>query len=453
MFLHIGWLHLLWNAYASFGVCTRVEQTLGAARFLVVYLLAGIAGGAASTVLPYAVSAGASGAMFGMVGATLALRRAALPSFAAAWADPPTRAIVANIAIWTVIGVTAMPMNNRAHLGGLVAGALATWIFTAQRRTSLWIVYGTAFSGLLVLATRPWSAPVAPPSEPPIEDALLARCERGETAACHAITLTLPPSPGDMTSAFDPMCQLGDADACAALGWMLAHGRPGILTDEPRGAELLGTACQAGSAWGCAMAKGIPPREALQGLAPRPAAVPPDGGAAARCEATRGRDMETVAPFLERVVATLVAGSSARTRIGTFELTSFRAYEGRNPRTGAVVPVPARRVPGFTPSEELATRLRSSHTPAETDGEAPILPAIDVACTDADVDAVARMLADCGALEVTALGTLRAFERTDGTRSIMLRTSPDAVDAMNARGPAPPSGAPAPARPGLAPAR
>jgi membrane associated rhomboid family serine protease len=156
MFLHIGWGHFLWNSYASFGWCAPVERALGHSRFLAVYLLAGLTGGAASTVLEYPVSAGASGAMFGIVGATLALRRRQLPSFAAAFADPPTRATLLSIGIWTAIGMTALPMNNRAHLGGLVGGALATWVFTARRQAPLWIAYGLAFAALLVMATRPW---------------------------------------------------------------------------------------------------------------------------------------------------------------------------------------------------------------------------------------------------------------------------------------------------------
>src|SRR5262245_28347295 len=42
MFLHIGWPHLLWNAYASIGWCVDVERALGKRRFLAVYLASGI---------------------------------------------------------------------------------------------------------------------------------------------------------------------------------------------------------------------------------------------------------------------------------------------------------------------------------------------------------------------------------------------------------------------------
>ena len=56
---------------------------------------------------------------------------------------------------------------------------------------------------------------------------------------------------------------MGVVDACAAWGWTLAHGRPGVERDEPRGTALLNDACAKGSAWGCAMAKGASPIDAL----------------------------------------------------------------------------------------------------------------------------------------------------------------------------------------------
>jgi membrane associated rhomboid family serine protease len=282
MFLHIGWAHFLWNSYASFGWCVSVERELGHARFLVVYLLSGLAGGAASTVTDYAVSAGASGAMFGIVGATLALRRRQLPSFAAAWTDPPTRATLVNIGIWTVIGLTAMPMNNRAHAGGLVAGALATWSFVGPvpLRPRLWAAYTVLFASLLVAATRPWlhgtqAALPAGPDEAAMDAALAAHqaaCEKatesesGYLAPCYAAEIVMPDYVGDTTRDLEPACDGGDQDACAAWGWSIAHGRPGVARDERRGAALLQDACTKGSAWACALARGasplapIPPR-------------------------------------------------------------------------------------------------------------------------------------------------------------------------------------------------
>jgi len=380
-------------------------------------------------VLEYPVSAGASGAMFGIVGATLTLRRRALPSFAAAWADPPTRAMLANIAIWIVVGVTAMPMNNRAHVGGLIAGAFATWIFTAERRAPLWIAYGVAFSALLVVATRPWARHAAPPPDAMVDDALVDQCKKGVLAACHAFAITMPDYVGDTTRELDSMCDLGDQDACAAWGWTLAHGRPGVVRDEHRGTELLGLACRRGSAWGCAMAKGASPVEALDAGQGAPA----DAGRPARCEPSLAMFAEVTPPFFQRVMAGLVAGSSVHTRVGSFELVVFPGYERRNPRTGAVVPVAAKRLPRFVASEELAMRTLGRHALPPPETNDAILPSVEVTCSDAELDAVARALGDCEDVEVPGLGTLSAHGLADEGTSVVLDPSPVALAALNAR--------------------
>jgi membrane associated rhomboid family serine protease len=268
MFLHIGWVHLLWNSYASFGWCMQVERVLGSPRFLVVYLVSGLAGGVASTVLPYAVSAGASGAMFGIIGATLALRRRQLPSFAAAWSDPPTRATLLNIGLWTVIGLTALPMNNRAHFGGLVGGAVTTWVMTAdpRRRGVFGVAWGAAFAVALLFATRPWLRGRLPTAnaDDPVTNRLMDLCRREVLAACFAVELNMPDDVGDTTRDLEPICNdMGQVDACAAWGWSVAHGRPGVPKDAARGKALLDDACAKGSAWGCELAKGRSPIEAL----------------------------------------------------------------------------------------------------------------------------------------------------------------------------------------------
>jgi rhomboid protease GluP len=269
MFLHVGWVHFLWNTYASFGVCMPVERELGQRRFLAVYLLSGIAGGAASTLSAYPVSAGASGAMFGIVGATLAIQARRHPSIRAALADPTARATLSSIALWTLIGMTALPMNNRAHFGGLVAGAIATWIFV-RRQTWLWALYGVAYALLLFVATKPWLRGLQTP-QIPVDEAkgaqLVDACERGNRAACHAFTITLPANVGDTTRELEPMCtSFGDQDACAAWGWTLVHGRAGVSPDPARGAAILRDACSKGSTWGCALADGGAPVTSLPPL-------------------------------------------------------------------------------------------------------------------------------------------------------------------------------------------
>ena len=159
-FLHIGWIHLLWNTYASVGWCVAVERVLGSRRFLFVYLVSGIGGACASVLFHEAVSAGASGAMFGIVAMTLILRRRMLPDWDAFFQDRGVRTTLINIGLWTVLGLTAFAMDNYAHGGGFVVGAAAAWILTDRRvGRGTWFAFAAAFALLFVAALRPWWHP------------------------------------------------------------------------------------------------------------------------------------------------------------------------------------------------------------------------------------------------------------------------------------------------------
>jgi hypothetical protein len=110
------------------------------------------------------VSAGASGAMFGMVGATLAIRGRQLGSFREFTRDRGVRATFGNIALWTAIGIFAMPMNHYAHFGGLLFGALGTWVAIARPpRLPKWIAFAVLFGGLVVAGA---AAPTTPRMAP-----------------------------------------------------------------------------------------------------------------------------------------------------------------------------------------------------------------------------------------------------------------------------------------------
>src|SRR5262245_23683236 len=68
MFLHIGPMHLFWNGWFGFKICAVAEKKIGSWKFLALYLGSGIVGAAASVIGQDKVSAGASGALFGIVG-------------------------------------------------------------------------------------------------------------------------------------------------------------------------------------------------------------------------------------------------------------------------------------------------------------------------------------------------------------------------------------------------
>lgn len=123
MFLHIGIAHLAFNAYALFIFGLEMERLYNPSRFLIVYILSGLFGSLTSfaTKGPLVLSAGASGAIFGVIGMNLAyflLHRDALGRFGKA----RVQSTLVIIAINLLFGFTIPGIDNMAHIGGLVAG-------------------------------------------------------------------------------------------------------------------------------------------------------------------------------------------------------------------------------------------------------------------------------------------------------------------------------------------
>ena len=146
MFLHASLLHLAFNMLALYWLGTIVEHALGSWRFLLLYFVSGIAGSAGALVLsnPTAVTVGASGAIYGIMGALLVLEYRATGSFA----GQALGLIVLNLAL-----TFAIPnISVGGHLGGLVGGILATFAlvhFRYTRPRSL----GPVLVGLIMLAS------------------------------------------------------------------------------------------------------------------------------------------------------------------------------------------------------------------------------------------------------------------------------------------------------------
>lgn len=155
MFLHIGVVHLGWNLFAGFGWCRPVERHLGAGRFLALYLLSGVVGAAASVLGHDAVSAGASGALFGVIGVVFAADRAASGSWRATLLERQARN-AGMVALWFVVGAGA-GFDNWAHLGGLATGLVlgTLWLGGAPRPMKAALA---ACLLLVPLSLRPWSS-------------------------------------------------------------------------------------------------------------------------------------------------------------------------------------------------------------------------------------------------------------------------------------------------------
>lgn len=161
MFLHIGALHLFWNAYAGFGICGAVERAVGSGRFLLAYVVSGLVGSAASVLGHNVVGAGASGALFGVVGLAIYSLYHRLGNLKLFFQDPRARSALFNIGIWFVLGLTILPMDNFAHGGGFVGGLVFGWLyFTAAAwstpgRVTAWLIAMSILAAVVGFACIP----------------------------------------------------------------------------------------------------------------------------------------------------------------------------------------------------------------------------------------------------------------------------------------------------------
>ncbi|MCI2049286.1 MAG: rhomboid family intramembrane serine protease [Lachnospiraceae bacterium] len=124
MFLHFGVLHLLCNMYSLYNLGPALEYICGAGWYLIIYIGSGLFGNlftwAAETRSGhYSVSAGASGAIFGLMGAYLVL--ALHPQYHSYFS---MASILTNIGINLLYGFSNKSINMRAHLGGMIGGAV-----------------------------------------------------------------------------------------------------------------------------------------------------------------------------------------------------------------------------------------------------------------------------------------------------------------------------------------
>jgi membrane associated rhomboid family serine protease len=151
MFLHAGALHLALNAFGLLIFGGLVEETLGRARFVALYLVTGFVASAVSFAFsaPNVAAVGASGAVFGMLGVWLAynVRRRSLIMARAnvQWA-------LMLVAINLVFGLAVPGIDNAAHLGGLAAGVLGGLVAEGVGRRTVRTLSAAAGLTLLVAA-------------------------------------------------------------------------------------------------------------------------------------------------------------------------------------------------------------------------------------------------------------------------------------------------------------
>jgi membrane associated rhomboid family serine protease len=140
-FLHASMIHLLFNMLVLWFIGAPVEQAIGRGRFLAIYIVSGLAGSAGAIIFsPNVVTVGASGAIFGILGAALVL-------------EGQKNYVLGGQALGLIavnlIFTFAIPnISIGGHIGGLIGGALSMLAFSRLGRTHA--IYGRP--GLLGIA-------------------------------------------------------------------------------------------------------------------------------------------------------------------------------------------------------------------------------------------------------------------------------------------------------------
>ena len=126
MFLHIGLLHLAFNLYALYALGSLAEELFGRVRYIIIYFASGVLGSIASFLFVNALSAGASGAIFGVLGALVPYAR----KHKYLWNSGFGKNLVVIIAINLSLGVFQSGIDMSAHIGGLIGGLILGKLFS-----------------------------------------------------------------------------------------------------------------------------------------------------------------------------------------------------------------------------------------------------------------------------------------------------------------------------------
>ena len=137
-FIHANLMHILFNMYALLVLGSTLERVVGATRFAAIYFTAGLGGSVATLCFApvNTISVGASGAIFGLMTATIVVGRRL---------HVDTSQIMFWLGLNIVFGFIVPGIDWRAHLGGAVFGAIAAQIVTIRRgaTTNTWRILGT----------------------------------------------------------------------------------------------------------------------------------------------------------------------------------------------------------------------------------------------------------------------------------------------------------------------
>lgn len=126
IFIHIGLMHLFFNSYALYIFGTQIERVMGSMKYLLFFLLAGIGGNVVTYIFNFnSISAGASGSLFGILGAFVYLIRHHKDMITAAG----RKSILQLLGINLIITLINPSISITAHFGGLIIGYFLSYVF------------------------------------------------------------------------------------------------------------------------------------------------------------------------------------------------------------------------------------------------------------------------------------------------------------------------------------
>ena len=142
MFMHANLMHLAFNMYALQVIGSQIESFLGRLKFILIYLFSGVVGCLMSMVFSNGISVGASGAIFGLMGALIYFGyhyRLYLSTVIKSQIIP---LVIFNLAL----GFMIPGIDNFAHIGGLIGGYLSSMALgvsdksTVKEKVNGWVV-------------------------------------------------------------------------------------------------------------------------------------------------------------------------------------------------------------------------------------------------------------------------------------------------------------------------
>ena len=168
MFLHCGILHLAFNMWALWNAGRLLERLVGNAGFLIIYFASGLAGSIASLWWNGdVVSVGASGAIFGLLGAFATFIWNRSDTFPMQALTQLRNSLTTCIIFNLLFGASIQGIDQAAHVGGLLCGLVCGWLLnqpldqgTAQRRIQKNLITGVAaVISLGILILQPHNPP------------------------------------------------------------------------------------------------------------------------------------------------------------------------------------------------------------------------------------------------------------------------------------------------------